>query len=236
MPSKKRKPTTARRGSSKAALDSHIAFLPLLALVFLLWMLYRTLFSFPVWFDESIGKAVFFGLPVWLYLSISGSRSIVATYAPAKLYPGLMLGLAIGGSFGFLGSITSLVLKGGQVQTALLFASPLFWGEFTLSLLTAFWETLFFFSFVMVVIQERYRRWELWQQLAVVVSIFTLFHIPNAILRLSGLGSIVTIALLALFALGQALVFHRWRNFYTLVISHSLWGMVLLVHVGGILK
>ena len=38
------------------------AFLPILLLTFLLWLFYRSIFHFPVWFDESLGKLIFFAL------------------------------------------------------------------------------------------------------------------------------------------------------------------------------
>lgn len=223
-----------KAGSSSRPLQgkpsAHIAFYPLLVLTLVLWFLYRYLFSFPVWFDESIGKAVFFGLPVWLYLASTGSQEMANTFGFFKIRRGLLLGLAIGGVFGFTSALLSLVTQGSGVMAAPLFLAQGFWWEFLLSLLTAFWESLFFFSWIMIAILEKHHRWPVWQQLGLTVLIFVLFHLPNAALRFSGPEVLVQLLLLTLFALGQSLLFIRERNVFTLVVTHSLWGMVLLLH------
>lgn len=208
-----------------------MAFWPLLCVVFLIWIIYRTLFHFPVWFDEIIGKAVFFGLPVSLYISLSSAQAIRQTYAVGRLYRGLSLGVIMGGLFGFAATLTSFISRGVVVQTTPLFASNVFWWEFFLAMMTGFWESLFFYSWVMVVIQEKYSRWQLGSQLALVVIIFVLFHIPNTILRSSSPMIVVNqTILLSIFALGQGLIFARTKNLYALAICQAIWGMVLLVH------
>lgn len=232
MPSTQSKPrvksvSRRRRGGKPSA---HIAFYPLVVLTLVLWFLYRYLFSFPVWFDESIGKAVFFGLPVWLYLASTGSREMVDSFAFFKIKRGLLLGLAIGGIFGFTSALLSLAVRKSMVVPAPLFLADTFWWEFFLSLLTAFWESLFFFSWIMVALIEKHKKWPEWHHIAGVVIIFLLFHLPNTALRFSGEAVLVQLFLLTLFALGQSLLFIRERNVYMLVMTHSLWGMVLLLH------
>lgn len=212
------------------AQQAHIVFYPLLFLTLLLWVLYRTLFTFPVWFDEIIGKALFFGLPVWLYITVAGSRKIVETFSLRKLQTGILLGLAVGGIFGFATSLLSLIGRGSEVAPAALFDSQLFWGEFILAMFTAFWETLLFYSFALTVIQEKYPHWSEWSQAVLAASIFLVFHIPNIFLRFNGSASIVQLILLFLFALGQAFLFIGRRNTYALILSHAIWGMVLLIH------
>jgi len=223
MPSSKK--SNPRPAYPKAA---RMAFFPVLTLIFILWMLYRSLFSFPVWFDESIGKAVFFGVPVWLFVTMTRHKAIVAGFAPGRLYRGLLLGLAIGGVFGFVAAIVSVLSKGALLVATPLFIAPEFWGEFVLAICTAFWETLVFYSFVMTMIQEKYSQWSLTRQAVLTSTIFILFHIPNAFLRFQ-LGAVSgVIFLLFLFALGQAYLFAARKNAYALVLSHAIWGLVLL--------
>lgn len=232
MPSKKTRKPSARPAVASTAAGRHVAFIPLLIIMGIIWFIYRAVFSFPVWFDESLGKALFFGLPVWLYVTLSGSRSIPETFSVGKIRQGLLMGIAFGGIFGFVASIVTLLQSGAQIQAVELFDSPLFWGEFLLALMTGFWETLFFFSWIMVVWQEKFTRQSLLTQVLAVAAIFVVFHIPNAFLRLEPFGAVRLLILLFLFALGQALVFSRWRNGYTLAISQAIWGMVLLIHAG----
>lgn len=226
MPSKKNK---SQQEKTKV-LSRHILFFPLLTMVLVLWLLYRSLFNFPVWFDETVGKALFFGLPVWVYVTVTGYEKIVETFASYKLKEGLLLGIAIGGIYGFVMSILSLAQSGATVEAVMLFDSPLFWQEFSLALLTSFWETLLFFSFVMTIILEKYKKWSMTKSVLFTAVIFLIFHIPNTFLRFSGVQVASQLFILALFAIGQALLFYDRRNAFALVLSQAIWGMVLLVH------
>lgn len=221
MPSKNKLPSVTTQKK---------AFLPLLLLTFILWLVYRSIFTFPVWFDETIGKAIFFGFPVWLYLSITQSKELTDSMDPDKLYKGLLLGLAVGGVFGFVGSLMQIVISGGAVQTATLFASPTFWWEFALAIMTGFWESLFFFGWIMTSVMIKYKKKGFLAQMLITAVIFMVFHLPNTFLRF-GLGMIIPQAfLMLLFGLGQAGLFYRWKNIYALTISQAIWGMVLLMH------
>jgi len=219
MPSQKRKQP-----------DSSAVFIPIVILFFILWMIYRTVFHFPVWIDETIGKALFFGLPVFLYVIIAQDRSIADTFSWKKFEPGILLGLAFGGIYGFATSIFFVWAGGGGVQPALLFVSPAFWNEFLLALFTGFWETLLFFSLIQTVLIKRYHRWSMLTQVMVTAVIFVLFHLPNMFLRADAAAVVWQLLLLSLFGLGQALIFYRLKNSYILVLSHAFWGLVLMMH------
>lgn len=223
-------PRAAVKVTTTSPITQHIAFIPLLLLVFIMWCVYRYLFKFPVWFDESVGKAVFFGLPVLLYVSITKSKQIAETVSVKYLQSGLWMGLAIGGLFGFAGALASLARKGVVVQAAPMFAAESFWWEFLLAMMTGFWESLFFFCWIQTVIMEKYKKWSLLNQVLLTAGIFLAFHLPNTLLRfdLSLVGG--QLFLLFFFAIGQALLFARVRNIYALALSHAIWGMVLLVH------
>lgn len=224
MPSKKLNQNT------KVDNKRHEAFLPLLVLTFLLWVFYRSIFHFPVWFDESIGKLVFFALPVLLYVSISGNTNIFTTFSFKKLKPGLLLGLAIGGLFGFAGIFLGTIDKGGEAILVPYYLADWFWKEMFLAIMTGFWETLFFFSFIMIVVEEKFRQISLLKRIGLVASIFLLFHLPNIIARFSTQEIFLQIMLIFAFACGQALLFHQRRNAYLLILVQAIWGMVLLIH------
>lgn len=211
-------------------LSEHILFFPILFITVGAWFAYRWLFSFPVWFDETVGKAVFFGLPVWFYLVTSKSKTILKPLRFSIIQPGLLLGLAMGGLFGFITSTMNIFQSGGVVASAQLFQSTLFWYEFALAIFTGFWETLFFYCFVAVVVFEKFKYLALVWQMIIIVVVFLLFHLPNAFLRFSPELVASQMLILLLFSLGQALVFYRWRNAYALMLSQAIWGLVLLFH------
>lgn len=214
----------------KNKVKKHEAFLPLLFLTLLLWFFYRSIFHFPVWFDETIGKLVFFALPVLLYVSVSGSTEIFNSFALKKLKPGLLLGLAIGGIFGFAGAFLGALSRGGQVAILPHYFANWFWWEMFLAIMTGFWETLFFFSFVMIVVEEKFHHLSILKKISLVALIFLLFHLPNIFARFSSFEIFFQMLLLFTFACGQALIFHNRRNAYLLVLVQAIWGMVLLIH------
>lgn len=224
MPSKKTSKT-------KSPINvKHIAFIPLLVLVFIVWLIYRSLFKFPIWFDETVGKAIFFGLPVWMYVSLTQSKTIRETFSVQRLIPGLFLGLAVGGVFGFSGVLASILKQPTAFQTVPLYMSDQFWWEFFLAIMTGFWETLFFYSWIMIVVTEKYIKWSLLNQLLMVSVIFLLFHVPNTLLRFQGMAAVTQIFLLFLFGLGQAILFAKYRNLYALTLSQAIWGMVIVIY------
>ncbi len=232
MPFRKSKTASSSRRTLSTPVSQHIAFFPLLLLVFIVWFLYRFLFHFPVWFDETIGKAVFFGLPVLLYVSLTRSKSMRKTFAADRLEPGLLLGVLIGGIFGFAGTLASFIrAQNLKIVAVPLFNSNAFWGEFFLAIMTGFWESLFFYSWIMVVVQEKFQKWPLVNQVLLTAVIFLIFHLPNTFLRSTTLSMIASqIFLLFFFAIGQALLFAKSRNAYSLMMSQAIWGMVLLIH------
>lgn len=197
-----------------------------------MWFVYRSLFSFPVWFDETMGKAIFFGFPVWLYITATNAKSIANTFRAEKLHNGLLLGIAVGGMFGFVVSVVGALQHGGIVPIYGVFNSTKFWGEFTLALFTGFWETLLFFSFVMTAIQEKFRTWSINKQVLTVAFIFTLFHLPQLFLVAKPELIPPQVVLFFAFAAGQAYLFASRKNGYALALSHAIWGMALLVHAG----
>lgn len=207
----------------------HQSFVALLFITFFAWVSYRLLFQFPVWFDETIGKLVFFGLPVWLYIILSQSRITLNTLSWKKFYPGVFLGVAMGGVYGFVGTIATLT---GEVQlkTASLFLSGGFWWQFFLAIMTGFWESLFFFGWVYLIAEKRFVHWEKLKVIFFTTFVFILFHIPNMLLRTPLYTFPSQLFLIAFFALGQSFIFNYYRNVYALAVSHAIWGMVLLVY------
>ncbi len=233
MPSKRNRRKSKRSPRAVSRKVAQPIFFSVLLLSLVLWVMYRSLFSFETWFDESIGKALFFGVPVWVFVTITRFKAVPDTFGLSRLKQGLLIGLAVGGVYGFAATVARLFVGEQTVVSALLFSSNQFWWLFFLALLTAFWETLFFFSFVLKVIQEVYEYWSELGQIAVAAAIFVVFHIPYVVLYTSGIQILGQVLLLMLFAFGQGFLFTRRENGYALVISHAIWGMVLLTHVSA---
>lgn len=235
MPSKTKRPTK-RSSRNKVKKDSSpvqsSVVWPLIIVSFILWLVYRSLIYLPVWFDESIGKAIFFGGATWLYITVANHAKAMEGLSISKFWPGLYLGLAIGGLYGFVANLVSLLVTQSTVLVAPLFMTPQFWGEFLLALLTGFWESLFFFGFILTALDQKYQRWAPLAVITLTAVIFTVFHVPASLINFDGVNVISLLVLWFAFGLGQGLVYWKWRNLYTLTLTHALWGMVLLIQVG----
>jgi len=232
MPSSKSKKSKSRKKTTPvvASLNNQQLFMAIVGISLLMWILYRSLFNFSVLFDETIGKAMFMGLPIWMYLSIVQDKRIIKSGVFNLTKKGLLKGLFYSGIFGFTAIIFAYLQGKSEVVKVNLFLSDKFWWEFFLSMLTAFWESIFFFGFVQSVLGFEFKNLDLFQRVLFTAMIFLLFHIPNSILRFSGVAIGQQIWLMMMFALGQALVFEVEKNIYTLILIHSFWGMVLLIH------
>lgn len=197
--------------------------------LFVIWALYRSLALFPEWFDEIFAKGIVFGIPSILYARsvIRGSERLGV--ASSRFWPGLYMGLLVGGIYGFVGAGRS-IFGGAHVEPALLFSSSVFWFQFFLAMMTAWWESVFFFGFIMNALQDEYKFSEI---IAVIgaVLVFILFHAPLRIM-LAGFTpvTVAQLMLLAIFAAGQSILFLRTKSVYAVTISHALWGMVLMVY------
>ncbi|MEO8581468.1 MAG: hypothetical protein ABI425_02695 [Patescibacteria group bacterium] len=220
----------------KKASPTHRYFIHVLAVLFLIWSLYRYLFvGIPVVIDETIGKLIFFALPVWLYVILTQAPLLYEELNPKILVRGVFLGILFGGLFGFVS--TAATWSGqSRVIIAPLFLSFSFWWQFFLGVLTAFWESIFFFGWIFTTTRLAFPRWRFLKVCLFNMLAFVLFHIPNVLIRFNTSWNLSFSAyffsqlfLLAAFAVGQSLLFYRYRNLYLLTVTHAIWGIMLLV-------
>lgn len=197
-----------------------------LSLLFL-WAAYRMLVQMPVWFDEGIAKAIVFGGPVLWFTARSKFMSNEMGLSPRQLIPGLYLGIAIGGLYGFAGVLTE-VLRGREVAEAAFYLTSQFWWMAFLALLTAWWESLFFFGFPIQYVRS-VASWFSEEILGgIVVILFLAFHAPLRLVLTGGSPQfIVQMGILTLFVIGQYVVYRRTGNLFALILSHFFWGMVI---------
>jgi len=203
------------------------AFFFFMLTLFFIWLAYRALFPLPVWFDEGVAKALVFGVPVVFFASSSHFISKEMGLDQEQFFPGLFLGLAVGGLYGFTGLFLE-VFAGREIIAAPYFATSQFWWFAFLAILTAWWESLFFFGLPVQYVRS-IAPWFSESLLGVVViGLFLLFHAPLRLI-ITGLTPqfLVSMGVLALFAVGQYIFYMRTKNLYALVLSHALWGMVI---------
>ena len=197
--------------------------------LFILWALYRTFFQFPAWVDEVIVKAIIFGGPAFLYARrvVGGQEKL--GLSTKNFWCGMYFGLFVGGLYGFVGALRSL-MQGVHIEAIPLFSSSAYWYQFFLAVMTAWWESLFFFGYIMNALKEEYRLPEVASVIGAML-VFVMFHAPLRVL-LGGWNSVTfsQLAILGIFAVGQAILFLRTRSIFSVILSHALWGMVLLVY------
>ena len=205
-------------------------FWMLVGISFLALVWYRALFHLPVWFDEFFAKAILFGLPFLVYVWSTKQSVVQFGLNPKRFWLGAYLGLALGGTFGFVAMVSSALKHGGHILIPYLFSSPQFWWTFSIAFATAWWESLFFYGFVLSVLLTIYKKNE-WKTCLMATAIFLLFHAPILLLR-GGVSasSLLSLVLLGFFAFGQSVIFIRYKSLISIVVSHAFWGMTLLVY------
>ncbi len=204
----------------------HVFWLVVLA-SFCSLVLYRLSIHAPVWFDEIFAKALIFGAPLWFYARVSKQPHSFFGLECKRFWVGAFNGLALGGLFGFVATLASSYRK-ATVFIPGLFQSNAFWWEFSLAFATAWWESLFFYGFILPILTKKVKN-EM-NALGYTTVLFLLFHFPNLILKVGLAASLQPMLLLAVFAFGQGILFLRTRSIATVVISHAFWGMALLVY------
>jgi hypothetical protein len=213
---------------------------PLIKLIFVMlgiWVLYRTLFfNVPLFIEETVVKLIFFGLPVWLYVFLTGEPDIFSDLKAKKLMPGIFGGLLFGGLFFLIGSLAT-VLGFSEAQIADIFFTAKFWREIFLGVMTGFWESLFFFGWIAASLKIAYPDWPRLRQLGLVTAIFVLFHLPAVVLWATSvtpapmMSSVFgQILLLGIFAVAQGLIYYQTRNLYLLSLTHAFWGLTLQIY------
>ncbi|HZZ98333.1 MAG TPA: CPBP family intramembrane glutamic endopeptidase [Candidatus Saccharimonadia bacterium] len=202
-----------------------------LAVVFGIWVLYRLTANFPTWVDEIFVKGLVFGIPAWAYACTIKDGHNRLGLNDKLFWKGMFSGLMLGGVYEFIG-VFSYMLRGTTFQHEYLFAEPLFLGAFFLALMTAWWESLFFFGYVLNRSLDMFHKQEI---PAIVMSavVFVAFHAPlrlmiNGITPQFWYGLVV----LFLFAVGQGILYLRTKSIFSIILSHALWGMVLLIYTG----
>jgi hypothetical protein len=187
--------------------------------------MYRQLALFPEWFDEIIAKGIVFGIPSILYArnAVRGSEKLGVL--SSRFWPGLYMGLLVGGIYGFIGAGRSL-FGGTQIEPAMLFSSGAFWFQFFLAMMTAWWESVFFFGFMMNALQDEYKLPEMVSVVGAVL-VFLIFSCSTSYydcwFQFAHNCSTPITRNLA----GQAILFHE-QKVYAITLSHALWGMVLM--------
>ena len=214
--------------SSQLYKPSDIVIITLLA-SFALLTAYRFLFTLPVWFDEFVVKAVMFGLPALILAPKLGVKDLGIALG-SKFWQGLYWGLFLGGFYVFVLTLSSW---GQDVQPHLVSSPSELFSLVSTALVTGWWESLFFFTFVLQVLMCVWKKKES-SALGIAVLIFLVFHLPARIVA-GGTNMMLLAELftLAVFALGQGILFLRTKSVYAVTISHALWGLALMAYTAS---
>lgn len=222
--------TSPTRTAYRQAFRQMYSFFFVMMSLLLVWVAYRAFFRMPVWFDEGFAKAVVFGIPVMWFAARSRFIAQNIGLDPSKMIAGLNLGTAVGGLYGFA-AILARFGVGQEMVPGAFFMTDQFLYLALMALLTAWWESLFFFGLPVQYLKSVAGWLSDWWIGMFVVVLFLLFHAPLR-LTLSGGSSafVAQMGVLTLFVLGQFMVYTRTRNLYALVLSHFFWGLVIEIY------
>lgn len=195
-------------------------------LVFLVWGIYRLLFRFPEWFEETILKAIVFGLPVFFVVYRVEKKNwndlgMVTKGLLASVYFGLLFGLWLA----VLGNIVAFLRSGG-----VRFNPDITVGAFgdlmLLGLVTAFWEQLLFMGFLLPRIVRGIGSEVV--GVSMVALMFALMHVPVQVAQGVDIGQILLrFILLYSLAFGNGVLYLRLKNLAAPIFAHLAWGSVI---------
>lgn len=209
-------------------------FLTIIGCIFVLWTGYRLIGGFPEWVEEVFLKGLIFGTPVIWELNRRAIKHAEFGLGNQRFWLGMYLGLGLGALY-LTAAYASNVLRGVVMQPVQLYLAERFWNIFVISIFTSWWETLLFWGYGWTTLNHLFSKISpedagfnatIWSSI-----VFIIFHLPLIFIT-QGFGKVSAFAVVAisLFAFGQAIVYWKTRNLYTLTISHLLWGMMLLVY------
>lgn len=194
--------------------------------VFAVWGLYRLLFRLPEWFEETVLKAVVFGLPVMVVvLKYEKKRwadlGMVTKGLLASLYFGLLFGLWLA----VLGNVVAFLRDGGVRFNADMTVAA-FGDLMLLGLVTAFWEQLLFMGYFLPRIVKAVRS-ELYG-VAIVALMFAILHVPVQVAQGVDFSQIIVrFILLYSLGFGNGVLYLRLKNLVAPIFAHLAWGSVI---------
>ena len=204
--------------------------LGLYAVVLLVWGLYRLLFRMPVWVEESVLKALVFGLPVfWLAFKRDKLSSRDLGITSENMLMTVLFGLGLGVLMALFGQMGNLFRYGGLAMQQISFTSAQLGGYIILSLVTAFWEQLLFSGYMLRQLVRVCS--DEWIPILTVALLFALLHVP-ALVFVHAVGLthlLLSVALLVLLSLGTSVLMLRTKNLIAPMMAHALWGIVVFV-------
>lgn len=200
--------------------------------VVIFWGFYRVLFRLPIEIEELILKPLVFVVPVLLRIRTDGKtwterlESIGITWK--NLFAGLAFGLSLGVFYLFVGRLGQLFRFGnaGAAYGASI-DNPV--NVIVLALATAISEELLFVGYLLPRLVKVWKN-EWWATL-VVAAAFGLIHIPILVFSY-GLGAGLVIGqwlMLLVLGFGNAVLMLRIKNLAAPVLSHTLWGIAVLL-------
>jgi len=138
------------------------------------------------------------------------------------------LGLGLGVILGFVGQLGNVIRHGTLIFEGYGITSEALGGFIVLSLVTAFWEELVFMGYILkrlekVLVREGIR-------VAVVGGMFAILHFPA--LATSGtsiLQLVISLILLTLLGMGNAILMLRQKNLIAPIMAHALWGVTVFL-------
>jgi hypothetical protein len=193
------------------------------------WGVYRLLFRLPTIIEETILKAIVFGIPVFYVAHKRQWRwkelGMTVDNLTASVYLGILLGMILGvaGNFG------NTIRHGGLQFNDFGLTSATLGSFIILSLVTAFWEQLLFTGMFLRLLAEVIK--DEWKLTWLVAILFVGLHIPALLLiqQLQGVQFVVAVILLLLLQMGSVILMLRYKNLAAPIMAQALWGVTVFL-------
>jgi membrane protease YdiL (CAAX protease family) len=202
----------------------------LYAFVFIVWGMYRAvLFRMPVWIEEVVLKGLVFGLPVfWLAIRREGHALKDLGVTSKRIFESVYIGISLGVLLGVVGQVGNIVRHGSLTLASYQLHSEDVGIYIILALITAFWEGLLFFGYILLKLSRITH--EL-RAAGITAVLYSFIHLPALLLIQNlGIGQVLLSAvLLGLLGFGSAILMLRYQNLAAPIMVQALWGVTVFL-------
>ena len=194
----------------------------------IVWGFYRFLFKLPEEIEDLFVKPILWLGPVFWFIRQEKSKLASIGITFKNLFSSIYLSLALGVFFVVIGILTNFAKYQGSSFTDKI-GDTTFFTALLLSLAVGITEEITFRGYIFN------RVWhglgDEWRANLIVSTVWTLVHIPIALLwwKLDAGGTMGMLILIMLFGIGSSYIFARTKNVVSSILLHMLWSWPIIL-------
>lgn len=202
------------------------------AIILIIWSIYRTKFSLPIWADEFVAKPLIFLLPVYIYIKREEAGAILQNiwFKTKNLAGDISMSILIGVFFAATILFARFVQSGGAVQSETLQENGILL-TLLIILATAVSEEVLSRGFVLKRLFESSHN--IYSSSFLGSILFVIMHIPIIMTNYNLSGSLILIFLSTEFFLSlvNSFVFLDRKSLLPVILIHAFYNLAIIMYV-----